>query len=128
MFFSTGMSILEGKQDITKECRQKLYHTWLAGSLFWLPAQVTNNVLLNDHCINLRYLGLNISPYIISKFCYLSFCRLGSQLPAGPPSGPAVVRQLLLLALGQCAVHFQEKSGCKGITGGPIRGQEICDN
>merc|ERR1711874_475663 len=70
--FYTGMSILEGKQDITKECRQKLPHLDC-----WILILATG---------------------------------AGSQLPAGPPSGSAVVRQLLLLALGQHAVHYQEKS------------------
>merc|ERR1740139_215132 len=40
------MSVMEGKEDIFDECRQKLLPTWLTASAFWLPVQAVNFFLV----------------------------------------------------------------------------------
>lgn len=36
------MSIMEGKEDIFEECKQKFPSTFVRSCLFWLPAQAIN--------------------------------------------------------------------------------------
>ncbi|XP_030745838.1 mpv17-like protein isoform X2 [Sitophilus oryzae] len=40
--FYISMSILERKDDLLAECKEKFGHTFLANCLFWLPAQAVN--------------------------------------------------------------------------------------
>lgn len=36
------MSVLERKQDLLEECKNKFANTFLANCLFWMPAQAVN--------------------------------------------------------------------------------------
>jgi len=40
--FYTGLSLMEGKEDIFKECREKFKSTFMVSCIFWLPAQAFN--------------------------------------------------------------------------------------
>ncbi|XP_037814024.1 mpv17-like protein [Lucilia sericata] len=44
--FYTGMSWMEGREDITLELKQKFLPTFERSCMFWLPAQVFNFVLI----------------------------------------------------------------------------------
>ncbi|KAG8188926.1 hypothetical protein JTE90_014978 [Oedothorax gibbosus] len=44
--FFTGMSILEGKEDIFAEVKAKFWSTYQVSCCFWLPAQALNFALL----------------------------------------------------------------------------------
>ena len=45
MFF-VGMSMMEGKDDVTLECKQKFANTFFYDCLFWLPMQAINFVYI----------------------------------------------------------------------------------
>ncbi|XP_076043286.1 mpv17-like protein [Oratosquilla oratoria] len=40
--FYTGMSIMERKESLTAECREKFIPTFTTGCIFWLPAMAVN--------------------------------------------------------------------------------------
>jgi len=44
--FYTGMSLMEGKEDIFAECREKFWPTLMSSCMFWIPAQAVNFTFL----------------------------------------------------------------------------------
>lgn len=50
------MSVMEKKQDLLQECKQKIAPTFTTSCLFWLPAQAVN-FLLVPPAFRVTYVG-----------------------------------------------------------------------
>jgi len=44
--FYTGMSLMEGKEDLFAECKEKFVPTFTKSCMFWMPAQAINFLLV----------------------------------------------------------------------------------
>jgi len=46
VLFYTGMSLMEGKEDLFAECKEKIVPTFTKSCMFWMPAQAVNFLLV----------------------------------------------------------------------------------
>ncbi|XP_068217913.1 mpv17-like protein [Palaemon carinicauda] len=63
--FYVGMSILEGKDNVTAECKKKFGPTFLTGCVYWLPAMALNFWLMPN---SMRVLFLGVCTFIWVNF------------------------------------------------------------
>ncbi|XP_045129867.1 mpv17-like protein isoform X1 [Portunus trituberculatus] len=63
--FYVGMSVMEGQEDIFKECKQKYITTFLSGCVFWLPAMSINFWLLPN---SMRVIFLGVCSFVWCNF------------------------------------------------------------
>jgi len=68
VFFVT-MSLLEGKQDLLKECKEKFIPTFKTSCVFWMPAQAINFMLVPPGA-RVIYVGL-CSFIWINMLCWI---------------------------------------------------------
>nr|XP_027214183.1 mpv17-like protein [Penaeus vannamei] len=63
--FYVGMSILEGQEDIFRECKKKYIPTFMSGCVFWLPAMALNFWLMPN---SMRVLFLGACTFLWCNF------------------------------------------------------------
>ncbi|XP_022197909.1 mpv17-like protein isoform X2 [Nilaparvata lugens] len=78
--FYISMSIMEGKQDIFEECKQKFIPTFKSSCGFWLPAQ-TINFLLVPPAARVVYVG-TCSFLWLNILCLLKSEKVAEDTPA----------------------------------------------
>ncbi|RZF35887.1 hypothetical protein LSTR_LSTR013168 [Laodelphax striatellus] len=80
IIFYISMSIMEGKQDIFEECKQKFIPTFKSSCGFWLPAQ-TINFLLVPPAARVVYVG-TCSFLWLNILCLLKSEKVSEDTPA----------------------------------------------
>ncbi|CAL4155938.1 unnamed protein product, partial [Meganyctiphanes norvegica] len=63
--FYVGMSLMEGKEDITEEWRVKFLTTFISGSVFWLPVMAINFRLMPN---SMRVIFLGAAQFFWRNF------------------------------------------------------------
>lgn len=63
--FYVGMSIMEGREDVLKECKEKFITTFVSGCVFWLPAMAINFYLLPS---SLRVIFVGVCSFLWCNF------------------------------------------------------------
>lgn len=74
VIFYTGMSLMEGQQDLTEECQKKFVPTFARSCLFWLPAQTVNFLLIPPQ-FRVVYMGC-ASFLWVNILCYVKRQKL----------------------------------------------------
>ncbi|CAG9762849.1 unnamed protein product [Ceutorhynchus assimilis] len=67
--FYVSMSIMEWKQDLFEECRNKFFQTYLANCLFWIPCQTINFTFV-PNVYRVTYIGICSFAWI-NILCYI---------------------------------------------------------
>ncbi|XP_043271246.1 PXMP2/4 family protein 4 isoform X1 [Venturia canescens] len=69
VLFFISMSCLEGRKDITRECRMKFVKTFQTSCLYWIPVQFVNFLLIPPA---LRVLYVSVAAFCwVNILCYL---------------------------------------------------------
>ncbi|XP_066496930.1 mpv17-like protein [Tiliqua scincoides] len=85
--FYTGMSLLQGKEDIFSDCRQKFWNTYKTGLMYWPFVQLSNFSLVPVH-LRTAYTGL-------CGFIWAAFLCFSQQ------SGDGTAKSVFLLFRGE---------------------------
>ncbi|KAH0631872.1 hypothetical protein JD844_019765 [Phrynosoma platyrhinos] len=95
--FYTGMSVLQGKEDIFADCREKFWNTYKTGLMYWPFVQLSNFSLIPVH-LRTAYAGL-------CGFIWATFLCFSQQ------SGDGTARSAFLLFHGEKADSGKASSG-----------------
>ncbi|XP_062999112.1 mpv17-like protein [Elgaria multicarinata webbii] len=95
--FYTGMSLLQGKEDIFADCRQKFWNTYKTGLMYWPFVQLSNFSLVPVHW-RTAYTGL-------CGFIWATFLCFSQQ------SGDGTARSAFMLFRGEKAETDKASSG-----------------
>ncbi|XP_053131877.1 mpv17-like protein isoform X2 [Hemicordylus capensis] len=95
--FYTGMSVLQGKEDIFSDCRQKFWNTYKTGLMYWPFVQLSNFSLVPVH-LRTAYTGL-------CGFIWATFLCFSQQ------SGDGTARSVFMLFRGEDTDADQRSPG-----------------
>lgn len=76
--FYTAMAVLERRQDLFEEIREKYWPTFLANQMFWIPGQTINFYFIPSH-LRVVYVA-SVSFVWINIMCYIKRQKLKSEL------------------------------------------------
>ncbi|XP_014477679.1 PREDICTED: N-acetyltransferase 9-like protein isoform X3 [Dinoponera quadriceps] len=68
-----GMSLMEAKSDILRECRMKFLHTFQTSCEFWLPVQLVNFLLVPA--------SLRVTYVSVASFCWVNILCYLKNIP-----------------------------------------------